>query len=142
MAFAGEGTRLVGSRWTERGLPSVYTSQSIALAALETLVHMEIKHLPAYVVIPADIPYDSQIEVVDTSGLPRDWMQTPSPMLLRHIGTEWLRSLRCVALQVPSAVVPEEFNYILNPIHSDFGRIEIGKPRPFQFDHRLVSTPR
>jgi len=142
MAFSGEGTRLVGSRWTERGLPSVYTSQSIALAALETLVHMEIKHLPAYVVIPADIPMDSQIEVVDTYGLPRDWMQTPSPMLLRHIGMEWLRSLRSVALQVPSAVVPDEFNYILNPIHSDFGRIEIGKPRPFRFDHRLVSTPR
>jgi RES domain-containing protein len=142
MAFSGEGTRLVGSRWTERGAPSVYTSQSIALAALETLVHLEIKHLPAYVVIPVDIPKDLKIEVVDSSALPRNWTQTPSPMSLQRIGTEWLRSQKSVVLQVPSAVVPDEFNYILNPIHPDFGNIEIGKLRPFRFDRRLVSPTR
>lgn len=142
MGFSGEGTRLVGGRWTARGMPSVYTSQSVALAALETLVHMEVKHLPPYVAIPADIPGELHIETVDVSSLPRGWKQIPSPTSLQRIGTEWLRSQRSVALQVPSAIVPDEFNYVLNPIHPDFRRIEIGKPRPFRFDNRLVSTPK
>lgn len=142
MGFSGEGTRLVGSRWTARGMPAIYTSQSIALAALETLVHMEVKHLPSYVVIPADIPDKLLIEVVDVAGLPRGWKQTPAPMSLQGIGTQWLRSQRSVALQVPSAIVPDEFNYLLNPVHPEFGRIKIRKPRPFRFDSRLVPTSR
>ena len=139
--FSGEGTRLVGSRWTARGLPSVYTSQSIALAVLETLVHMEVKHLSSYVVIPADIPDKLPIEVVKVSDLPRGWKRTPAPMSLQRIGMQWLRSQRSVALQVPSAIVPDEFNYVLNPIHPDFERIKIGKPNAFRFDSRLVSMP-
>lgn len=136
-AFSGEGTRLVGSRWIHQGLPAVYTSESIALAVLESLVHMELSHPPPHVVIPADLPEEMAIEEVDPGQLPPDWYATPAPILLRDIGTDWLRSQRTAVLKVPSAIVIDESNYLLNPLHPEFARISIGEARDFAFDGRL-----
>ncbi len=140
-AFSGEGTRIAGSRWMERGLPAVYTSQSIALAALETLVHADVEMLAPQLVIPADLPEDLPIEQVEVSGLPKTWFHTPAPTALQAIGARWIESKRTSVLQVPSAIVNDECNYILNPFHPDFGRIAVGDPRPFAFDGRLWRHP-
>jgi RES domain-containing protein len=69
--------------------------------------------------------------------LPTGWKQWPYPKTNAAVGDNWVRSGRSAVLKLPSAVVPEEFNYILNPAHPDFGRIDIGKPRMFKADPRL-----
>ncbi len=140
-AFSGEGTRLVGSRWTYPGLPAVYTSASIALAVLESLVHMDPGHLAPHVVIPADLLGDIPIDEIDPVQLPVNWHRIPAPLLLRDLGMNWLNSKRTAVLKVPSAIVSDESNYILNPLHPDFARVSIGEPRDFAFDGRLWRTP-
>jgi RES domain-containing protein len=116
----------------------VYTAGSQALAALELLVHLDRADiLPAYLLIPAEIP-DALIEKLDPATLPRNWRAEPAPPRVRAIGDRWIASATSVALEVPSAVVPAERNYLLNPAHPDFARTAIGKPHRFELDPRLV----
>ncbi len=137
-AFDGEGARLAGGRWNRRGTPVVYVSQSLSLAALELLVHADAALLPDdLVAIPAEIPDALSIETLDAADLPRDWRRYPAPESLAERGTAWARAARSPALSVPSAVVPSERNFLLNPAHPDFGKIRIGKPERFALDGRL-----
>ena len=137
-AFDGEGAKLYGGRWNHKGLPMVYCSATLSLAALEVLVHHRVPVPPHdFVAIPADLPDKLEIQKLRTTDLPADWRDDPSPMRLQEIGSDWLRSVASVALVVPSAIVPEEFNYLLNPRHRDFARIIIGLPRIFPFDSRF-----
>ncbi|MGH7535623.1 MAG: RES family NAD+ phosphorylase [Gemmatimonadales bacterium] len=137
-AFSGEGARLYGGRWTSRGRRAVYASSSAALAILEMLVHLEAPALlPAYVLIPVGIP-DDVIQRLDPAALPPDWREYPAPARLQEMGDAWLDAGVTPALQVPSAIVPAEFNFLLNPAHPEFARILIGAPRPYTFDPRLL----
>jgi RES domain-containing protein len=138
-AFSGEGTRVAGSRWLHKGLPAVYTSGSIALAVLEGLVHRDVDQTGPQVAVPVEIPDDLVIEVVLPEDLPHDWSTIPAPITLRDLGSQWLASQRSAVLTVPSALVADEFNLILNPTHPDFSRLNIGGPRPFAFDGRIWS---
>jgi len=116
----------------------VYCAGSLALAALEVLVHLDPDDLPDDLVsIRAEIPDRLAIEDIDVSRLPRSWRKVPGPLALRRLGSEWARASRSVALRVPSAVVPEERNVILNPKHPDMPKIVLGRPQPFTFDPRL-----
>ncbi|HEY1252435.1 MAG TPA: RES family NAD+ phosphorylase [Thermoanaerobaculia bacterium] len=137
-AFDGEGARLVGGRWNPRGTRMIYTSGSLSLAALEILVHCEPTLLPAdLVAIAADIPASLAIEPVDESLLPADWTRMPAPDALAELGKAWLAAARSPVLSVPSAIVPRERNYLLNPAHPDFARIRRGSPEGFSLDPRL-----
>jgi RES domain-containing protein len=89
------------------------------------------------VLVPADLPEDLAIERVERDQLPPGWRKTPAPEALARLGTEWLRSRRTLALSVPSAVVPQERNYLLNPAHPDFARVALGRREPFSFDPRM-----
>ncbi len=136
--FDGEGARRAGGRWNRRGAPIVYTSQSLSLAALELLVHADPAFLPGdLVAIPADVPDALRIESIEAAALPRDWRRYPAPEALADRGSEWARAARSPVLSVPSAIVPQERNFLLNPAHPDFRRIRPGKPEPFDFDGRL-----
>lgn len=79
----------------------------------------------------------SLMEVVDADTLPGDWRSSPPPFELRRIGDGWIGSHRSCVLRVPSAVIPHEWNYLLNPAHPDFSSIDIGEPIPFETDARL-----
>lgn len=137
-AFSGEGTRLVGGRWTPRGVKAVYTSSSLALAALELLVHLEKEDIgTVFVAIAADIPDDLKIKEIARSQLPANWTATPAPEDLSLIGREWLEAGETAVLSVPSAVITVERNFLLNPEHPDFERIKINQPEEFGFDSRL-----
>jgi RES domain-containing protein len=136
-AFDGEGARLHGGRWNSPGTAVVYTAQSAALAALELLVHLQSSHLlGAYSFVPARFDR-SLVEGIDAGALPADWRRYPAPAALQQIGDQWVAGARSAVLEVPSAVVPSERNFLLNPAHRDFARIEIGAPQPFEFDPRL-----
>ena len=138
LAFTGEGARLFGGRWNNPGTSIVYTAQSQALAVLEMLVHLDSPELPGkYVLLEVGID-DSLIEHIDPSRLPKNWRAYPSPARARAIGDEWIVKATSAVLGVPSAIVPTENNFLLNPRHKDFPRLRIGKPMPFRFDSRLT----
>jgi len=136
-AFDGRGAAQNPGRWNGLGTAVIYTAESRSLASLEVLVHTEDTQLLAAVswaMIPVGMD-EALIEVLQR--LPADWRELPAPSSTRDIGTRWVVESRSAVLRVPSAVVDGEFNYVLNPQHADFTRIEIGGPQPFSFDPRL-----
>jgi RES domain-containing protein len=138
-AFTGEGLRLRGARWNPSGVRLVYTASSISLAMLEILVHNQrALRVPEFAVFSCHFP-EALVETVDRGRLPADWRSYPAPVELQRIGGEWLESKASAVLEVPSAVIEEEVNYLLNPEHEDFGSIDIGHPRSFRIDPRLIT---
>lgn len=136
--FDGEGARRYGGRWNHQGTSVVYTSGSLSLAALELFVHVDIDIAPAdLMAIQADVPDSLTIEAIKIESLPKDWRRYPAPETLKDIGTAWAAKASTAILAVPSAVIPGERNYLLNPAHRDFKRIRIHKPTPFRFDPRM-----
>jgi len=137
-AFTGEGARLFGGRWNSPGLAVVYTAQSQSLAALEMLVHLESPELLAnYILFEVGID-ESLISRVELSQLPKNWRVDPPPANVRAMGDSWLVGGASAVLRVPSALVPGENNFLLNPHHKDFPKLHVGKPLPFRFDPRLT----
>ncbi len=136
-AFGGEGARLFGGRWNSAGVALVYGSQHKSLAALELLVHFNPITPNRFKVFHFQFP-DSLIETVSLRSLPKDWRQEPPPPSAQHFGNIWARGLSSAVLAIPSVIIPEEVNYLLNPAHPDFKKITIGKPEEFSFDSRLL----
>ena len=137
-AFDGEGARVEGGRWNSPGTPAVYTSQSAALAALELLVHLgRGSILRAYVLIPCTFD-EAVVSRLDLRRLPKNWRSYPAPSELQSIGDEWVKSGSSAVLEVPSAVIETESNYVLNPHHREFHAVRILNPQPFEFDLRLL----
>ena len=136
--FDGEGARLAGGRWNRRGTAVVYTSATLSLAVLEYFVNLPRAVAPQDLVsIAAEVPDDLPVTVVEESGLPRGWRRYPAPEALAEIGSRWAQQRATPVLAVPSAVVPREWNYLLNPGHPLFARIQIGKPEPVNLDPRM-----
>jgi RES domain-containing protein len=136
-AFTGEGAKIFGGRWNSPGHGVIYLAQSQALAALEMLVHLEAADaLRHYLVCPVTFD-ESLVSVIDAKTLPANWRRDPAPAKLHMIGDEWIESKPSAVLQVPSAIVPHERNFLLNPAHPDFVKVGIGKGQPFRFDRRL-----
>jgi RES domain-containing protein len=136
--FDGEGARRYGGRWNHTGASVVYTSGSLSLAVLELFVHVDIDTAPGdLVAIQVAIPDNLTIETVKIESLPRDWRRYPGPEALKDFGTAWAEKASTAILAVPSAVIPEERNYLLNPSHRDFKRIRLRKPVAFRFDPRM-----
>jgi len=136
--FDGKGAAFAGGRWNSRGNAVVYTSSSAALATLELLVNIDaLEPFSAYVLFACSFP-ERFVEHLDRSLLPSEWRRYPAPFALRQLGDAWLARRESVVLEVPSAVIETESNYLLNPEHSDFARIEIREPIPFSLDLRLL----
>lgn len=137
-AFSGDGARLYGGRWNLKGVPVIYTAQSQALAVLEMMVQDEAL-AARYVMIQAQVPVGVAIDRIDARSLPAGWRSLRHLATLREIGAEWARSRRSAVLAVPSAVIPAEINFLLNPLHPEFRRFRIGKPATFRLDSRLFA---
>ena len=136
-AFDGSGSRKYGGRWNSAGTALVYTSQSQSLAVLELLVHLDGPGLlQSYVLIPVEIS-DALVQAVSIADLPQNWRSFPAPPTLKQIGDEWVKAASSVVLKVPSALLPMESNFLLNPNHADFERLAIKEPVSFGFDERL-----
>lgn len=136
-AWDGEGARRAGGRWNSVGTAVVYVSGSLALALVETLVHLPPGVLPAYSAVP--ITFDEALVTeLRVRKLPRDWTRHPPLSSTQAIGDAWVSAAGSLALEVPSVVVPSEHNYVLNPHHPDFAKARIGKPIAFPFDVRLL----
>ncbi len=139
-AFSGQGALRYAGRWHHAGTAVVYASESRALAALEQLVHLQRSRLPPhFVCIALEISDGIARRSIEFGELPPDWRRQPGPAALRDLGTRWFQSGDSVCLELPSAIVPREHNYLLNPQHSDFARLAISAPELFEFDERLLS---
>ncbi|MBC7909095.1 MAG: RES domain-containing protein [Pyrinomonadaceae bacterium] len=138
-AFDGEGARLYGGRWNSPGLRMVYTSESLALAALEILAHMGKSSMLAFYSRCAAHFDDSLVTSLDRSRLPANWRTYPSPSELQFLGGAWMAAETSVVLEVPSVMIETESNYLLNPLHPDYASLVIDPPEPFDFDPRLIS---
>jgi RES domain-containing protein len=115
----------------------VYTSSSLALAAMEFFVHLDPSEAPAPLVsVMAEIPENLCIEQVDPDALPVGWRK-PNNKYTQQLGTDWSKSRSSVALVVPSAVVDGESNILLNPVHPTFREIKIYPAKPFCYDERM-----
>ncbi|KAA9000625.1 RES domain-containing protein [Affinibrenneria salicis] len=138
-AWSGYGASEYGGRWNHKGYPAVYVSGSIALAALEILVHVGKESiLNSYSLFSIEID-DADIQLLDNAALPDDWRRDPAPVGTMDIGSGWLQAGDSVALIVPSRIVPHERNAIINPQHPSFGRYRASiRQMDFSFDSRLT----
>jgi RES domain-containing protein len=138
-SFFGIGASLEGGRWNSSGVPVVYASEHLAMAAHEKFVHL-----------PRPLPRSSLYVkfcirfgrlAVTRLGAPHlrpDWRAEPVPESTQKIGDAWIAAAKTAILAVPSALYPEETNYVLNPVHPDFPKIEISAAEPFVFDPRMA----
>ena len=138
MDLSGEGARLAGGRWNYKGTPLIYTASSRSLACLEALVHMsQADFLITRKIVLLELPRTIAPQTIDRSRLPGNWRQYPPSFKLADIGTQWAVSMKSLLLQVPSAVVPDEFNMLVNPAHPDMKHVKITRIEDFLFDKRL-----
>ncbi len=139
--LSGAGARATGGRWNAQGDPLIYTSEAQSLACLETVVHLNAGGLPLnrYLVrltIPAEVW--SQAQTAPLANLPVGWDADPVGRASIQFGTAWIRAGACALLRVPSVIVPDEYNVLINPLHSDSQAISAVKLRKWLYDPRLL----
>ena len=140
-AWDGESARSLGGRWNSPGVPVVYASEHLSLALAEVLVHLTGSGpLAAYTAIPIEFE-DRFVEVLDRRALPARWRAHPPPAAARAIGDRFVTAGKHAFLRVPSVVVPQESNYVVNLAHPDFAKCRIGEAIPVPFDERLRGKP-
>ncbi|MGP8270882.1 MAG: RES family NAD+ phosphorylase [Terracidiphilus sp.] len=136
-AFSGQGARRFGGRWNSPGVPMVYSSSSLALAAMELFVHLEPNQQPDDLVsIAALLPEGEPALRLEPDDLPPRWW-TDDFAPLRAIGDKWIGENKSLAIEVPSAALRMEWNVLVNPLHPAIAEIKIEKPQPFNFDARM-----
>jgi RES domain-containing protein len=137
--LSGTGAKLFGGRWNTPGIAAIYTAENISLAALEILVNTDKNKIPpSYSLLKLNIPDGLTIKKITASTLKDKWFNDFE--YSQFIGSEFLRSGKEVMMKLPSAVVREENNFLLNPAHGDFKKITIKEITTFDFDVRLLNT--
>lgn len=136
--FDGEGAFRFGGRWNSRGTRIIYTAESLSLAALEMLVHLNNEEiLLAYSFSVAEFDESLITPVEEFRALPKNWNDSPPPLEIQRIGDEWASSKSSVILRVPTSVLPIEFNYLINVGHPEFSKVRFGDSQTFTFDKRF-----
>ncbi len=140
-AFTGGGAKAFGGRWNSPGTALVYTASTTSLAILEMLVHLQAQdRMHRYVIFEVSFE-EALMTSIDPATLPKSWRKSPAPASVQQVGDQWSAQGSSAVLQVPSVIVPSEWNYLLNPAHPDFAKITLGPKQPIKFDSRLLKTP-
>jgi RES domain-containing protein len=139
--LSGKGAEITGGRWNDKGKPLIYTSSSRSLAGLETIVHLNAGGLPLNrylieVLIP-DAAWAAARVITDKSA-PVGWDAEPASKTASDFGNDWIDSNATLLLIVPSVVVPDESNVLINPRHVDMRDVRVRKVRKWLYDPRLV----
>ena len=135
--LTGNGAKLFGGRWNEPGFSALYTTENISLAVLEILVHAGNNHIPSqYMILKIEIPENSSVTAISKAKLKKNWKDDVE--ISRFIGNEFIKNKHSLVLKVPSAIVDEENNFILNPAHPEMKKVKIKWVKPFRFDKRLL----
>lgn len=139
--LSGAGAKITGGRWNEPGVPMLYAAGSCALACLETMVHLNAGGLPLNrYLIEIEVPDDiwRAAEIASVATLRVGWDAAPAGRASIDFGSDWVRSKRSLLLIVPSVIVPEETNILINPDHPDRPTLRARKLRKWLYDPRLV----
>lgn len=137
--LTGKGAELFGGRWNSKGVAMLYTSQSRALAFAEVSIHIPIGIIPKdYHLISIALPEDVVILEMASEILPKDRRSNPHSDSTQKLGDQFIADSKYLAIKVPSAVVPGDFNYLINPHHQQISKLFIASVEPFEFDSRLV----
>jgi RES domain-containing protein len=137
-AFSGMGARRFGGRWNTPGVPMVYASSSLALAALELFVHLEPGQAPDDLVyISATLPEGEPAHTLQSADLPPAWWTDDVLDTTRKLGDAWIAAHSSLALLVPSVPIHAEWNVLVNPLHPRLSELQIDPPQPFVFDARM-----
>lgn len=135
----GEGARLYGGRWNREGTPLVYTSDHLSLCVLEQLVHLDPEEVPNdLTAFRVEVPEELLIERVEPEDLPDGWDRVADHPECQRIGALWVERESSPVLAVPSAVLPWEINYLVNPNHPKADSIQVVEQEVFHFDRRLL----
>jgi RES domain-containing protein len=136
--LSGKGAQLYGGRWNSKGVPMLYTCQSRALCLVEVAVHLPLGLMPRdYRLVSIAIPDNEMIERVLLDQLPGNWKMFPHPHFTQEVGNMFVKKGESLVLEVPSAVVQGEYNYLINPMHPHFEMVRIVENEQFVFDERL-----
>jgi RES domain-containing protein len=134
--LSGKGAALYGARWNSTDIHMLYTAQSPALALLEAVVHIGKMPNKNYCMAMIEMPGHS-VTSLDADMLPADWHFNPAPVYLKMIGDNFISAAKYLALKVPSVVMTEESNYLLNPAHPLFSKVNIISQKVINIDQRL-----
>lgn len=132
------GAAMYGGRWNPIGLPALYCGGTIAITSLEKLVHLGTTPWPPLVLVAVDLPDASAVYAPDTEVLPDGWDALPLSTTAQSFGGDWLRRGDTLTMKIPSVIVPEEANFVINPMHPDYPQVQLTALRPFSFDRRLA----
>ncbi|MEO5569809.1 MAG: RES family NAD+ phosphorylase [Bacteroidia bacterium] len=136
--LSGKGAEKSGGRWNSKGVAMIYTCESRALATAEIAVHIPLGTLPAdYELLTIEFPNKIKILTIKPTILPDDWKTFPHPDATQRIGDKFVLGNKFLVMQVPSAVVDGDFNFLINPQHNEINKVKIVKREPFEFDKRL-----
>ena len=136
-ALSGEGARRYGGRWNPPGTAVVYAAESRALAVLETIVHLALEaRAMRFVLVTLELPPKAKVERHSAARPPRVLAAS------QDVGSAWLDGGDGLALVVPSVLVPQEKNYVLNVAHAQFAGVRVANSEPFSFDERLWGARR
>jgi RES domain-containing protein len=136
--ISGIGAAKFGGRWNNKEVSMLYTAQSAALALLETVVHMGKIPDSGFCMVLLELP-PVDLLVIQPDNLPTDWFRSPGPDFLKKIGDNFIQAGKHLAMAVPSVIIPEEQNILINPMHKDFGKIKIKSQRNIKMDERLFN---
>ncbi|MEO8819755.1 MAG: RES family NAD+ phosphorylase [Ginsengibacter sp.] len=135
--ISGNGAALYGSRWNSIGNPLLYTSQSISLCILESLVHLKRKEIPpSQCLLQIELPDAKSIVEISYKKIKEHWYEEPE--YTQWLGDQFLQNNQALVIKVPSAIVPQESNFLLNPLHSEFKKVKIINSELLQLDKRLT----
>lgn len=137
--LSGKGAALYGGRWNNKDTYILYTAQSPSLALLEAVVHLGKMPSAGYCMAALELP-DAIAAALPANALPADWATNPGPDALKNIGDSFIKEMKFLALPVPSVVMPEENNYLINPAHPLFKAIKLKSIKPLKIDERIFTA--
>ncbi len=134
--LSGAGAKQYGGRWNNRGTALVYFAGSRAMAVMEVLVHLRPENLDKeYVLAVFEVP-DDKVKLIEVKHLPLDWKVEPSTEHIKELGSNFVKDNKYLLMKVPSVLVEEEFNFLMNPNHFDSKKVKLISKRAFKFDLR------
>ncbi len=140
--LSGNGSRIFGGRWNSEGRYALYTSANRSLALLETLAHIPAKLFrnKKYILVTLFLPDKASLKFIEEKDLPNNWDALDIQHMTQKIGDNFLEEQKGLLLRVPSVLMPEEFNYIINPLHPSMKQVKIIRQREIRFNDRLIKA--
>lgn len=138
--LSAEGAAQFGGRWNSKGVAVLYTGSSPALCLAELMVHLPLGLLPPdFMLVTVEITEPFSRKKTNPDDLSEGWIDHPHPAFTRRMGDHFIRNQEALVLEVPSAVVPGDIAFLINPSHSEFARVKMAKQQVFRFDERLFT---